>query len=254
MTNATSPLLADALRRDDPDRHAIALLAPRVARARLLTLYALNLELARTPLGARDPVLAQMRVQWWVERLGDTASHPPPPHELLTPLHAAWGPDAAALVPLAEGRMRDAERRPFEDADELCAYVDGTAGALMAAAGRAVGMPCSASGAVAAQARGAGLAAWLSAEPQLSDLGMGLARPSLRDEVARRGIAAFAQARAGRAAVPRPLGVVLFPGAGAGLLLRTLAAGGALPAPPSEFARRAALLRLALTGRWWVGH
>ena len=103
------------------------------------------------------------------------------------------------------------------------------------------------------RARGAGLAAWLAAEPQLSDLGMGLARPSLRDEIARRGIAAFAQERAGRAAVPRPLGVILFPGAGAGLLLRTLAAGGALPAPPSEFARRAALLRLALTGRWCVG-
>lgn len=244
--------LAETLRRDDPDRHAMAMLAPAQARARLVTLYALNLELARTPLGARDPVLAEMRVQWWVERLAALAGAPPPPHQLLTPLYGAWGGDAAALARLAEGRLRDAERRPFEVLDELCAYVDGTAGTLMSAAAQAVGMPSGADKVVAAQARGAGIAAWLAAEPQLAELGMGLSQPSLRPELARRGLAAFSEARAGRRAVPRTAGVVMFPGAGAGKRLRALAAGAALPAMPSDFSRRAALLRLALTGRWWV--
>lgn len=244
--------LADLLRRDDPDRHAMAMLAPARARARLVTLYALNLELARTPLGARDPLLAQMRVQWWIDHLADMARAEPPPHELLTPLFAAWGRDAAALSTLAEGRLRDAERAPFDSADAICGYIDGTAGELMAAAARAVDMPAGAASAVAAQARGAGLAAWLSAESQLAELGSGLADPSLRPGLARLGLAALARARGARRSVPRGLGCVLFAGARADVRLRAIATGNTAP-PPSDFARRAALARLALTGRWWVG-
>ena len=41
--------LIDRLRRDDPDRLAMALLAPAAARSRLVTLYALNAELAKLP-------------------------------------------------------------------------------------------------------------------------------------------------------------------------------------------------------------
>ncbi|MBV0890365.1 squalene/phytoene synthase family protein [Paracoccus sp. Z118] len=243
--------LASQLRQDDPDRHAMALLAPPKARARLVTLYALNLELARTPLAARDPMIAEIRVQWWIDRLSALADAPPPPHEMLTPLHDAWGADAARLSALAEGRLRDAEHRPFEDAAELRSYIDATAGTLMAAAARAVGMPEPAGPVIAAQARGAGLAAWLGAEPTLSAMNLGLRDPGSARALAVEGIEALATARQGRHLVPRYGAAALYPGTGAEARLRALAAGEALPPPPSDFARRAALMRLALTGRWW---
>ena len=75
---------------------------------------------------------------------------------------------------------------------------------------------------------------------------------SRADDPAAREEKALARARDARRGVPRGLGVVLFAGAGAGVRLRAIAAGNTAP-PPSDFARRAALARLALTGRWWVG-
>ena len=50
---------AESLRAHDPDRFGICLLAPPEARPRLLTLYALNLELARAPLASAEPLIAE---------------------------------------------------------------------------------------------------------------------------------------------------------------------------------------------------
>lgn len=241
-----------ALRASDPDRHAMAMLAPPSARARLVTLYALNLELARAPLGARDPVLAQMRVQWWIDHLSAMDRAPPPAHVLLQVLHAAWGEEAAELAALAQGRVRDAERQPFETAEALRRYVDATAGVLMRLAARAVEMPDDAHAIVAAQATGAGLSAWLAAEPALTALNLGLQDPSGRADLAQTGLAAFRSAAQGRRAVPRRLGVVLYPGPAAGQRLQQVARGQA-PAAPSDFVRRLGIARLAIAGRWWVG-
>ena len=242
--------LIDRLRRDDPDRLAMALLAPAAARSRLVTLYALNAELARTALSARDPMVAEIRVQWWVDRLQASADGAPPPHELLTPLWAAWGPEAAGMTGLAEARRHDAAREPFTDPLEVVAYADATGGALMQLAARAAGAE---GPAVLAQGRAAALTAWLRARPALQALGLGLARPdaaalrALADSAAR----AFAVARAARREVPAAAAPVLFAGAAPRAVLAA-AQEGRDPAPPSEFRRRAALLRLALTGQWWV--
>ena len=52
-------------------------------------------------------------------------------------------------------------------------------------------------------------------------------------------------------AVARGAAPALFAGAGLRSALRR-AKGGGDPGTPSDFARRAALARLALTGRWWI--
>ena len=89
------------LQQADPVRLAMALLAPAPARGRLLSLYALNDALAQTALAAREPLAAQMRVRWWVDQLSALDRNAPPPHDLLGALWTAWGPQAAALAPLA---------------------------------------------------------------------------------------------------------------------------------------------------------
>ena len=81
-------LCADTLREHDPDRFGICLLAPAEARAKLLTLYALNLELARAPLASNEPLIAEMRLQWWVERLEDRQDR------LLVAVQAGQGGDS----------------------------------------------------------------------------------------------------------------------------------------------------------------
>lgn len=243
--------LAARLRHEDPDRFAMAILAPPATRARLVTLYALNAELARTALAARDPLVAEIRVQWWTDRLGALRDGPPSPHELLSPLWSAWGPDAAHFAGLAEARRHDAAREPFAGPDAAVAYADATGGALMAHAARSLGAP--EVPALHAQGRGAALTAWLRAQPALQPLGLGLARPDPSNlaTLARIALQSFHEAAAARRTIPRPAAPALFPGPAAGRFLRAVA-GGRQPAPPSDFTRRAALARFALTKRWWV--
>ncbi|WP_313353305.1 squalene/phytoene synthase family protein, partial [Paracoccus sp. (in: a-proteobacteria)] len=76
---------ANALREHDPDRFGICLMVASEVRPKLLTLYALNLELARAPLASTEPLIAEMRLQWWFERLEDIGAGKPQSHELLTP-------------------------------------------------------------------------------------------------------------------------------------------------------------------------
>jgi len=243
--------LAERLRHEDPDRFAMAMLTPASDRARLVTLYALNTELARTALAARDPLIAEMRVQWWVDRLQALGDGPPPPHELLSPLWSAWGARAADFARLAEARRHDAAREPFAEPDSVVAYADATGGALMAHAAMSLGAPDVP--ALHAQGRGAALTAWLRARPALQQLGLGLSSPdaSAITVLARIASQAFDDAASGRRILPRAAAPALFAGPAPRRLLRHMALEGK-SADPSDFTRRAALARLALTGRWWV--
>lgn len=250
LSDPATRRLAERLWQEDPDRLAMAMLARSEAQAKLVTLYALNAELARTALSARDPLIAEMRVQWWIDRLGAMAVAPPP-HELLSPLWSAWGPGAAALVPLAEARRHDAAREPFETVEEVVAYADATGGALMTHAAQALGAPDVS--ALHAQGRGAALTAWLRAHPALQPLGLGLAAadPAQLAALARIAVQALRDAADGRRTLPRAAAPALFPGPAPMQALGAIMAGEPSPRP-SDFTRRAALARLALTGRWWV--
>ena len=278
---------AESLRAHDHERFGICLLAPAEARPKLLTLYALNLELARAPLASHEPLIAEMRLQWWIERLQAIGQGQRPSHELLTPLAEAWGDRAGAFAGLAEPRRRDAAREPHEGPEAVAAYVRETAVPLVLFAAEALDGPKAATpavaawagaggfappdprgvlgeqrslgpvaGVIAAQAEGAGLAAWLAALPALQGLGLGLWEPSapVLAEIAGMARAKLAEARAGRRAVPRGLAPVLFPGAQVKAVLEAAPRGieALAGAQVSEFRKRLALTRFALTHRWWV--
>ena len=246
--------IAENLRLAEPDRFGASLLAPQPARERLWTLYALNDDLARAPLQSNEPLIAMMRVRWWIDQLEAIGQGAVPGNEPLASLAAIWGRDAASLTDLAEARQRDCERTPFENADEVEEYIRATAGALMRRALAALAAPAEASAPAQDQALGTALAAWLAALPELDALHLGLARPdpALISELARRGLAALERARAARRQVPRAAAPALFRGTGQLVALKAMAAEGKPVAiTASEFKRRFALGRLALTGRWW---
>ncbi|MEM8555345.1 MAG: squalene/phytoene synthase family protein [Pseudomonadota bacterium] len=161
---------AELVRRGDPDRWMSLMAVDVDARAKLLPLYAFNLEVARAPWVSREPLIAQMRLQWWRDALTEIAEGGPVRrHEVVTPLDAVLPQDAARdLDTLVLARHKDIEIRPFDDLADLRAYLDETGGGLVRAA--AVCLGGATRGSEAAGAAGA-TAAYLRALAELKGRG-----------------------------------------------------------------------------------
>ena len=78
-----SPLAA-LVRRHDRDRYQTALFAPADRREAIFALYAFNYEIARVREIVTQPMLGQIRLQWWREIVAQ-----PGYHEFL---HRFYGP------------------------------------------------------------------------------------------------------------------------------------------------------------------
>jgi phytoene synthase len=134
--NATITAL---VRRHDPDRFLTALFAPPEKRDALLTLYAFNHELARAREVVSEPPLALIRLQWWREVVEGARRR----HEVAEPLRAAIETgdlDPGTLLAMIDAREAEAEPA-FETAQDWRAYLFGSAGGVMVAAGRLLGVP-----------------------------------------------------------------------------------------------------------------
>lgn len=84
-----------------PWRLAVAY-APAATRDRWLTMLVLDMRLAGVVRSAREPILAQMRLAWWRDRLRDSAEAWPKGEPLLAAL-ACWQGEHGALVALVDG-------------------------------------------------------------------------------------------------------------------------------------------------------
>lgn len=253
--------LAEIVRLGDPDRHAATLAAPEEVRAKLWPLYAFNLEIARAPWVTQEPMIAEMRLQFWADVLdGIAEGKPARAHEVAAPLSAVW---RAAGLPIALGhnmiaaRRRDIYKEPFADAAELDAHLDATSGSLMWLAALALGAGQQAEEPVRDMAYAIGLSNWLQAVPVLQAHGhhpLPDASDSAIAALARSGLVRMKRARAARRNVPADVGVIMLTGWQAGPVLRRatrhphLVQSGGLAL--SEFSRRGRLLLRALTGRW----
>ncbi|MDO8884496.1 MAG: squalene/phytoene synthase family protein [Pseudotabrizicola sp.] len=245
---------AALVQRGDPDRFAALLAAPVAARARLLPLYALNLEVARAPWVSKEPMIAEMRLQWWRDVVAEPTT--PRAHEVAAPLHALI---VEASLPrdvldrMIEARRWDIYRDPFEDQAAMDAYLEDTAAGLMWSSARALGAGPGAEAAVRAYGWAAGLAAYLRAIPDLAARGripLLDGRPEAVAQLALRGLIRLNAAR--HAGVPRALRPALLPGWQAEGLLKQAARDPAAVAEGqlilSDFARRGRLLWQATTG------
>ena len=65
----------ELVRTQDPDRFGATLVARPEDRPALITLYALNLEIARAPFQSAEPMLAEMRLQWWRDQIDACARY-----------------------------------------------------------------------------------------------------------------------------------------------------------------------------------
>lgn len=125
----------------DPDRFAAAMASPVAARRVLFPLYAFNVEVARAPWVTQEPMIAEMRLQWWRDALEEIADGKTPRrHEVVTPLASVLAPDdARALDRLVAARRWDIYRDPFADEDHFDGYIRDTAALLMLVAARSLG-------------------------------------------------------------------------------------------------------------------
>jgi len=122
------------VRRVDEDRWLATRFAPDPVRKRLIAIYALNYEVARTADTVREVALGDMRLEWWRSALEEIAqSRPTRAHPVLDELAATLSEpkDAVTLQGVVSARAADLEAQPFATWDELERYVDATAGALM---------------------------------------------------------------------------------------------------------------------------
>src|SRR4051812_12730884 len=76
-------------RRYDRDRYQTGLFAPSDRREALFALYAFNYEVARVRESVTQPMLGQIRLQWWREVIAASyAGAPARRHEIVQPLVA----------------------------------------------------------------------------------------------------------------------------------------------------------------------
>jgi phytoene synthase len=137
MAVAELSVHAAAVRRYDPDRFLTCLFAPPAHRETLFLLYAFNHELARAREVASEPMLALIRLQWWREVVSGEMRR----HELATPLRAALDAgllDRDDLLAMIAAREMEAEPSIATRA-QWRSHVEGSAGRLAVAAGRALG-------------------------------------------------------------------------------------------------------------------
>lgn len=112
---------ASEVRRHDHDRFLVCLLAPAAHRESLFALHAFNLEIARTREVITEPLIGQMRLQWW--RDGIAAAFDPS-DRAVGRAHGVLQPLAAAI---RDYRLTQAEFERLIDAREADLVEEGPA-------------------------------------------------------------------------------------------------------------------------------
>ncbi|MFC0203933.1 hypothetical protein [Novosphingobium soli] len=106
--------------------------APRAARRQTLALLALDARLAHLLRHSREPMMAQLRLAWWRESLGQSSEQWPSGEPLLALLRT-WGGGHGGLVALVDGWERMTGPAPLAS-DALEAMAQGRADAFIALA------------------------------------------------------------------------------------------------------------------------
>ncbi|KQI69570.1 phytoene synthase [Loktanella sp. 3ANDIMAR09] len=191
---------AALVERGDPLRFRAAMAAPLAARRVLFPLYAFNLEVARAPWVTKEPMIAEMRLQWWRDVLAEVvAGGPVRRHEVTDALSDVLDVQGARdLDGLIAARRWDVYTDAFEDAEHFADYIDATAGSLMWTGARLLGATAETS--VRDLAFGAGVAAFFQAIPALEQAGRKPLVDGTRDGVAALARAALSRVNRARAA------------------------------------------------------
>jgi phytoene/squalene synthetase len=130
------------VRKHDPDRYFSALFAPADKRSFLYALYALNHELAHVGESVREPMVGEIRLQWWRETLEGARAGNPRQHDVARAMamtYAATKLPHELLDAIIDARSFDLNRGPFSEDATRDAYLDATSGNLIRLASRILG-------------------------------------------------------------------------------------------------------------------
>ncbi len=123
----------ESLKQADPERFFTCLFAPSEFRSALAALYAFNLDIVRTREIVSEPMIGEIRLQWWRDALsgkgeGDVASHPiaGPLLDAISKYHLP----SHALINLIDARVFDLYDDPMPSLNDLEAYCGETSSAL----------------------------------------------------------------------------------------------------------------------------
>ena len=142
MTETGLSYAAREVRRWDNDRFLTALFAPPERREALFALYAFNLEIAKTREMVREPIMGQIRLQWWRDGIAALYAGKSLRHEIAEPLGraiAAYGLARAEFETLIDAREADLDDRPCATMACLSNYAEVTSAPLIRLALQALG-------------------------------------------------------------------------------------------------------------------
>lgn len=132
----------EMVKSSDPDRYFSVMAAPVGARDRLFVLYAFNLEIARAPWVTSEEMIAEMRLQWWVDTINEIYNGNVRSHEVVAPLASAIGAydlPQNLFIELIEARRFDVYKESHADIAAFNAYIAATSGNLMRLAAISLG-------------------------------------------------------------------------------------------------------------------
>ena len=119
-----------AVRHDDPDRWLASLFLPEAARGPVWALLAFNLEIAHVRDAVSQPMLGEIRYQWWRDVLTSGTASGNPVAEALLDAVERFKLDANRLLALIEARSFDLYDDPMPSALALENYARDTAAVL----------------------------------------------------------------------------------------------------------------------------
>lgn len=118
----------------DRDRYLTAVIAPPEIREALFALYAFNVEVAKTREMVSEPMMGQIRLQWWRDSIDGVYEGNERRHEVVTPLGKTvrrHGLERDEFFHIIDSRERDLAEAPPATLAELERYAEDSAGTLL---------------------------------------------------------------------------------------------------------------------------
>lgn len=137
MANNTSKpndFCLNLIRKHDHDRYLTMLYAPEQSRSALASLYAFNIEIARIRESVSDPMLGEIKIQWWRDAIAEIYLGKDNGHDVLRALTKAIKEHhlpIEAFNQILDHRVTDLYDEPPKTFEELEQYLWGTVGIIL---------------------------------------------------------------------------------------------------------------------------
>jgi len=136
-------VVRDAARAGDLDRYLAALLSPRAVRGDLLALTAFVGEIARIPHAVTEPMMGEIRLQWWRDALSPAQAGEAtgsPVADALEETIVRHGLPRDELVAIIDAHARELDPQSLATELDLEDYLQGSDGAAFRLAARILGV------------------------------------------------------------------------------------------------------------------